>query len=116
MIYLDKLKKEYIEFTKKKNFKEKVFSPFFLKFFALLIILYTFAFLPSYLKETSSSGFTGIQCKFTIKKDYWQLNYTNCNYRCDNMVDGVNVRMANGDYAWYKNKKIILGTSCPRHP
>tara|TARA_B100000963_G_C22333903_1_gene539874 strand:+ start:99 stop:596 length:498 start_codon:yes stop_codon:yes gene_type:complete len=64
-------------------------------------------------KKNSGSSFTGVLCKFDYKTDYFALGYTNCSYRCDNYVNGINTRMANGNYAYYVNKKIWGGQDCP---
>ena len=60
-----------------------------------------------------AAGFTGVKCKYSYKTDYFSLNYTNCAYRCDNYVNGVSTRMSNGNYAYYVNKKIFAGQTCP---
>ena len=61
----------------------------------------------------AASNFTGFKCKFSYKTDYFDLGYINCAYRCDNYVNGVNTKMDNGNYAYYMNKKIWPGQTCP---
>ena len=64
-----------------------------------------------------SSSFTGVNCEYSYKTDYFSLGYTNCSYRCDNYVNGVSTKLPNSNnYAYYINSKVWGGQSCPMRP